>query len=127
MDTMMNKVITLIIMTGLCSLSLLTFADEPSIYIDGIWKNKTEGKNYYSIQTNANQVVMIDLSAIESSSNTLESSYIGNINDLLLSRISPTQGVTNQLYLNFTSVTDGTITTICEVCTVVPIEIEKIF
>ncbi len=126
----MFKYITLAILLISSSVCL---SDDVKIY-EGIWQDTANAHNYYSIQTKDDQIVLIDLSAIESTGSTLESAYIGSAgtyigstNNFVINRISPVQSRINSLSLVFESPTEGSFSVICDVCSVVAINIRKIF
>ncbi|MDF1584750.1 MAG: hypothetical protein P1P78_15770 [Methyloprofundus sp.] len=93
----------------------------------GIWQDTSNERNYYTLQEKDKQVVLINLSAIESSANTLKSAYVGNAADFVMSRISPAADILNKLKLEFQSPTEGRIYPICDACSVVEVKIRKIF
>lgn len=117
----------IIVLTFLLVSSNICFSDDTKTDYSGIWQNTENSLSFYSIQIKDDQVVIIDLSAIESNKSTLESAFLGDTEDLLLSRVSPTTGMTNELQLIFESSTEASIFIICPVCTVVPINIHKVF
>jgi hypothetical protein len=117
----MFKLITFIVLLISSNVCLSVDAE---IY-EGIWQSGD--LDYYNIQIKDNQIVFIDLSAIESTGSTLESAYIGNVDDFVMNRISSVQGGINALGLVFESPTAGYFSVICDVCDVLAIEIRKIF
>ena len=117
----------LMILTFLLASSNICFSEDINISHEGIWQNIENNLSYYSIQIKDDQLVLIDLSAIESSGSTLESAYAGHINGLILRRVAPITGVVSDLQLTFESSEEGSIMTICDVCSAVPIKIHKIF
>ena len=117
----------LIVLTFLLTTSNMCFSEDINTSHGGIWQNIKNNLSYYSIQIKDDQLVLIDLSAIESSGNTLESAYTGHINGSILRRMSPITGVVSDLQLIFDSSEEGFIITVCDVCSVAPIKIHKIF
>jgi len=117
----------LIVLSFILISSNVCFSEDANTDYVGIWQNTENNLSFYSIQIKDDQILLIDLSAIESSGNTLESAFIGGTDDLLLSRVSPTAGVINEMNLIFESTTEASFFVICPICTVVPINIHKIF
>ncbi len=97
---------------------------------DGIWQDVGNSRNYYTIQEKDNKVVLINLSGIEISGNTLKSAYIGNTVDFIMTRVSPespAKDIYNQLKLEFQSPSEGLVYPVCDTCSVIAIKIRKIF
>ena len=114
------------ILAGLI-LSAAALADDAGYA--GIWQDKSQNGDYYVIQENGSDIVLIALPGIEATGDTLRFSYIGSKQDLQVTRLSaePANDILQRLQLQFDSATEGKIIPICEVCTVITIQIEKIF
>ena len=117
------------IMLLLAGLMISTAAFAEDTGYAGIWQDKRQNGDYYVIQENDSEIVLIALPGIEATGDTLRYSYIGSKEDLQVTRISAeaAQDIYQRLQLHFEGATQGTIMPICEICTVVTIEIEKIF
>ncbi len=109
--------ITLVVFSNIC------FSADMNTY-DGIWQDIENSNNYYSIHEKDNKVVLINLSGIESTGNTLKSAYTGNTADFVLAGVLPGS---LPLKLQFQSSSEGLIYPICDVCSVVATKIRKIF
>lgn len=107
--------------------SNICFAEDTKNY-EGIWQDKKNSHNYYSIHEKDGKLVLIDLPGIETSGHALKSAYMGagNTDDFVMNRLEAV-GIFNQLSLHFFSADDAMIYPICAVCGVVAIEIRKIF
>ncbi len=98
--------------------------------INGIWQDNKKPNNYYSIHQDTNIIVLIDLARLESSGETFSATYIGSVTDKILKPLSPINnvplsGLSIQLKLH--SNTLATIIPICDICSVVTIDIKKVF
>jgi hypothetical protein len=106
------------------------FADSEPVSVDGVWQDVRNENRYYSIHTKGGTVVLIDLSKLEQSSTTLKSSYVGKLDDGVLTQLAPEYSSNPnllQVYLSFRSPTQAFVHPICEVCGVVLTELRKIF
>lgn len=93
----------------------------------GIWQDITQVNHFYTIQEKNDQLILIDLSAIEENRSTLKSAYFGNSNTLVLTRLSPMQVVGDQLQLIFKSTDEATFFPICKACISLETELRKVF
>ena len=125
----MLKTVSFLLVSLLFSHSAL--AESQLLSFAGIWQDVKDSTRYYSIQERDDAVVLIDLRRLEQTRDTLSSAYIGKGPDLFLTRIGPrvpeVPDFNGQVYLHFTSSTEGVIMGVCEVCMVVPINIRKVF
>ena len=112
------------------AVSTLAVADEKSINYSGIWHASNQSNEFYVIQESGSEVVLVALPGIEETGDTLSYSYIGNKEDLLLTRLSSDPAVDDiftVVQLNFTSEDSASIIPVCDTCTVVKIDLVKIF
>jgi hypothetical protein len=107
-----------------------SFADEHESAYSGIWQDISQSTDFYVVHENGDSLVLIALPGIEATADTLRFSYMGEKEDLIMSRLS-TDGsfddIYGQLQLEFGSDNTGVITPICETCNAVPINIVRIF
>jgi hypothetical protein len=126
----MLKTVTALLFSLLVALPC-SFAQSTAPDVEGIWRDINSNSKYYSLHVEGDSVVLLDLSRLERTHDTLASAYMGKLGDLILTRVGPTvptvPDFNGQVALHFTSASEGSIMGICEVCTVVPIEIRKIF
>lgn len=133
----MFKLITLAILLISSSICL---SDDVKTY-DGIWQNSDNDRSYYTIQTKGQQIVLIDLSTIESTGSSLSSAYLGNTSDYNMNPIlggkikklefkSPNEGVILDTQCSYIYISEQqTWVPICisSATTSPPITIRKIF
>lgn len=112
----------------------MTVFGAETVSIDGIWQNEAQENAYYSISSDGNTVVIIDLKRLEVGKSTLAATYVGSLSDLLLTPLAkfpefPFDQTQTPMRVFFTSNTEGTVTfeNNCDVCSVVSIPITKIF
>jgi hypothetical protein len=111
------------------ALSATVFADEAEMAYTGIWQDMNQSADFYVIQQNGDSLVLIALPGIEDSGDTLRFSYMGEKDDLIMSRLSDQSfdDIYETVQLEFESDEMGTIIPVCETCNVVPINIVRIF
>ncbi len=100
--------------------------------IDGMWQDDSRQTDYYSIFQDGNTIVVIDLSRLESGRSTLAATYVGPINDALLTPLAafpefPFDQTPRSL--TFTSDTEATLKFEgdCDVCSLVAVPLKKVF
>jgi hypothetical protein len=107
------------------------FADSQPLSFEGIWQATQDSTRYYAIHERGDAIILIDLRRLELTRNSLSSTYQGKLSDLLLSRmgsaVSEVPDFSGQVTLHFSSATEGFVMPVCEVCTVVPVYIRKVF
>lgn len=95
----------------------------------GIWQDKDYESDYYVIQENGDQVVLVALPGIEETADTLRFSYMGDRDSLEMSRLAP--GTFDDIYqrvqLVFESAEEAHILPICDACSAVKISIVRVF
>jgi len=106
-------------------------------HYSGIWQDENNPKNYYSIHRNEESLIMIDLSHLITTGQPLTATYMGEKTDYVyvLTPLAPTSievdGQTHRslfsLEITFISNTKAVISPICEVCSVVIVNIHKVF
>lgn len=119
-----------IILGLLFGVSAYAVAGETSNNYSGIWQDINQTNEFYVIQESANELVLVALPGVEASGDTLSYSYIGNKQDLILTRLSSNESHENifgVLQLEFKSDDSVLIIPVCDVCGVVIIELTKIF
>jgi len=87
--------------------------------VDGIWQNTSQENSFYSITQDGNAIVLIDLKRLEAGGNTLAATYIGPLNDLLLTPLAPfPTSPFDQipLRINFLSEDEATLLPECDTC-----------
>lgn len=121
---MFKQLIIILLLAPIATLS----ADISSI--DGIWQDVSQENTYYSFYQDGNTIIMIDLRRLGASSNTFSATYIGSIDDLLLTPLAPfPDSPFDQapLRVNFISDKEATILPECDVCIGVGGVLMKIF
>lgn len=102
--------------------------------IDGIWRDKDQEKNYYSISQDGAAIVLIDLKRLESTGDTLSAAYMGTLDNtvesflltpIVPSPVSPFDQI--PIRVNFISDVEARILPECDVCVSPGGTIEKIF
>lgn len=123
----------MVLKTATLILSLLSaasaFSAEADISYAGIWQDTEKSSDYYVIQENGDDILLIALPGIESTADTLRYSYMGDKSDLLVTRLSGDAypDIYRQVQLHFESPDQGYFYPICEVCSVVAVNIVKVF
>lgn len=119
-----------LILSMFFALSTYVVAEEASTSYSGIWQDPNQSNAYYIIQERDDELVLLALPGIEASGDTLSYSYIGNKEDLLLTRLSSEasfESIYDVVRVNFTSDNTASIMSTCDVCNAVPIDLVKIF
>lgn len=95
---------------------------------EGIWQDKDNASRYFSIHEQDGRVVVINLRGIETSGSTLQSTYLGETSDYVLTRMEaqPGQEFYDVVQLEFESPDDAVIYPLCDACSVVALRIRKI-
>ncbi|MDO8906902.1 MAG: hypothetical protein Q7W55_00235 [Pseudohongiella sp.] len=110
-------------------MSASAFSAEAGTNYTGIWQDTERSSDYYVIQENGENILLIALPGIESTADTLRYSYMGDKSDLRVARLSAEAypDIHRQVQLHFESPDQGSFYPICEVCSVVVVNIVKVF
>ena len=95
--------------------------------ITGIWQDLDNKDNYYSLHHNDHTVIMIDLSHVAHSGQTLSATYVGSSSTVSESYILKPMLSGLSVNLTVLSSEDAIIAPICDTCSVISTQLKKIF
>lgn len=114
----------------ICFFSIQSLAQQASATYAGIWQDTNQTDDYYVIQEKDDNLVLVALPGIEASGDTLRYSYIGNKQELVFTRLSPDttfDDIYHTLKLSLPGEDTAVIMPVCEVCSVIPINLVRVF